>query len=273
MIHKLYKIVEGLNARFPAGDDPFMIITRLAEECGEVAAQVNHFERQGVKAAKLGAPDRAGFAKELQDVIRATLHLALHYGLEDELAESVDAYYQRVVQEELVRPLVDTIHHAPADYACPFCLLVRGVREASVLSLQSDILYHDRAVTALIGSHQWPNNHGNVLVVPNEHYENLYELPLHYAADIQRVAQMVALAQKGVYRCAGVSTRQHNEPAGNQDVWHYHLHVTPRYHNDQFYGSQRAFMPAEERAEHAGQLRAWIAGQLELGGAQEAERC
>ena len=105
MIDKLYKIAEGLNARFLGGNDPFMIVTRLAEECGEVAAEVNHFEGQGVKVERFGAPDRKNFAKELQDVMRALLHLAMYYGLEEELAKSVDECYERVVREGLVEPL------------------------------------------------------------------------------------------------------------------------------------------------------------------------
>lgn len=102
---KLYKIVEGLNTRFPDGNEPFMIVTRLAEECGEVAAEVNHFERKGRKAQIHGDPDRAKFAKELQDVVRATLSLAMYYKLEEELSTSIDFYYQRVVDEGLVKPL------------------------------------------------------------------------------------------------------------------------------------------------------------------------
>ena len=39
MIDKLYKIAEGLTVRFSDGHDPFRIVTRLAEECGEVAAE------------------------------------------------------------------------------------------------------------------------------------------------------------------------------------------------------------------------------------------
>ena len=105
MIDKLYKIVDGLSARFPDGSDPFMIVTRLAEECGEVAAKVNHFENRGVKAQKLGPPDRTEFAKELQDVLRAVLNLAQHYGLQAELEQSVDEFYRRVVDEGLVEPL------------------------------------------------------------------------------------------------------------------------------------------------------------------------
>jgi hypothetical protein len=50
---------------------------------------------------KLGTPDRHKFAKELQDV----LHLARYYGLETELEESVDMYYQRIVDKGLEEPL------------------------------------------------------------------------------------------------------------------------------------------------------------------------
>jgi hypothetical protein len=45
----------------------------------------------------------------------------------------------------------------------------------------------------------------------------------------------VATAMKTLYRCSGVSTRQHNEPDGNQDVWHFHQHVFQRYPGDDLY--------------------------------------
>jgi NTP pyrophosphatase (non-canonical NTP hydrolase) len=105
MLDKLYKIAAGLNNKFPDGNDPFMIVTRLAEECGEVASEVNHFERKGVKIVRRGAPDRKKFAKELQDVMGAVLQLALYYDLRSELEASIDAYYRRVVDEGLVEPL------------------------------------------------------------------------------------------------------------------------------------------------------------------------
>ena len=105
MIDKLYKIVEGLNARFAGGHDPFQIVTRLVEECGEVAAEVNHLEGMGVKARKLGPPDRNKLAKELSQVIGAALQLSIHYGLQAELAASVDDTYRRVVSEGWVAPL------------------------------------------------------------------------------------------------------------------------------------------------------------------------
>jgi histidine triad (HIT) family protein len=150
-------------------------------------------------------------------------------------------------------------NHAPDDYVCPFCLLVQGIEDEHVLSVRADIVYQDDTVTAFISSHQWPNNPGNTIIVPNEHAENIYDLPVRFAPRIHELARALALAMKVVYSCDGVSTRQHNEPAGNQDVWHYHLHVTPRYTNDRFYASRRALMPAGERAKHAQKLRAQLA--------------
>ena len=51
-LEKLYAICRGLNHRFADGDAPFQIMTRLLEECGELAEQVNHFEGKGVKREK-----------------------------------------------------------------------------------------------------------------------------------------------------------------------------------------------------------------------------
>jgi histidine triad (HIT) family protein len=147
-------------------------------------------------------------------------------------------------------------NHAPEGYICPFCLLVRSVESDHLYTLPSDVVYQDDFVMAFISSHQWPNNRGHVIIIPGEHFENIYDLPLPLATKIHELARAVALAMKAAYGCEGTSTRQHNEPAGYQEVWHYHLHVFPRYTGDNLYGSRRSRMPAEERAEYARLLRA-----------------
>jgi histidine triad (HIT) family protein len=63
---------------------------------------------------------------------------------------------------------------------------------------------------------------------------------------------------KALYNCDGTSTRQHNEPDGNQDVWHYHVHVFPRYADDNLYDSNYFEMPVAERAQYASRLRAYF---------------
>jgi histidine triad (HIT) family protein len=60
---------------------------------------------------------------------------------------------------------------------------------------------------------------------------------------------------KEAYRCDGTSFRQHNEPAGNQDVWHYHLHVFPRYHGNDLYRLRGRTTTPDERAPYADLLQ------------------
>jgi histidine triad (HIT) family protein len=54
--------------------------------------------------------------------------------------------------------------------------------------------------------------------VPVRHYENLYLLPSR-AGHAHDLVREVAIAIRQTYGCQGVSTRQHNEPAGNQDAF------------------------------------------------------
>jgi len=146
-------------------------------------------------------------------------------------------------------------NHAPKDYICPFCLIVGGIENEHVLTTQDDIVYKDAFITAFVPIDCWKNNKGHVIIIPNEHHENIYDLPAHFSAKIHDFAREVALAFKQVYKCDGVSTRQHNEPSGYQDVWHYHLHVFPRYANDNLYKTDREPFPAKERTAYAQILR------------------
>ena len=99
MLEKLWQIANGMNHRFPQGHDPFQIMTRLLEECGELAQQVNHFEGSGVKRAKYGAPDREALAKEVRQALIGVLQIAVYYGIEREVEESLEGSYQRLRQE------------------------------------------------------------------------------------------------------------------------------------------------------------------------------
>jgi NTP pyrophosphatase (non-canonical NTP hydrolase) len=98
-MERLYRIVDGLNARFPGGDEPFRIVTRLCEEAGELASVVNHFEGTGVKRTKHGSPDLSMLATEIQDVLRVALAVARHYGVEDHLRDSIDESYRQLLAE------------------------------------------------------------------------------------------------------------------------------------------------------------------------------
>lgn len=151
-------------------------------------------------------------------------------------------------------------NHAPKNYRCPFCDVAQRVENLQDLSRLSDVVYQDDSVTALVAVHQYPRNTPNLLVIPNAHYENIFELPPALGADIYRAAQGIAFALKRAYYCDGISTRQHNGSAGSQEVWHYHLHVTPRFYHDGFYKSiyEKFLMPPEARAEHAARVKKYL---------------
>lgn len=151
-------------------------------------------------------------------------------------------------------------NHEPEGYKCPFCYVVRGIEGEFPYTKQADIFYKNDLITAIIASHWWPNNKGHVIIVPNEHIENLYNLNDLLGAAIQSFSRRVAIALKETYKCDGTSVRQHNEPEGDQDVWHYHYHVFPRYKGDNLYGSnaQKYLSKAEDRIEYVRKLREYF---------------
>lgn len=155
-------------------------------------------------------------------------------------------------------------NHAPEGYHCPFCSIVRG-DFAGLWTQASDVVYQDVHTTAFISARWWVNNAGHVIVIPNQHTENLYDLTGEQAAQIHTTAQKIALAFKAVYGCGGISTRQHNEPDGYQEIWHYHLHVFPRYAGDHLYGSDYWMPTVEDRLPYAERLRQYFVANTNKG--------
>ena len=99
---KLSLSAEALNKRFPDGNQPFQIITRLCEEAGELAQVINHFEGSGVKRQKMGEPSREHLTKEVFDVLRVALSIARYYGIEQELHELIDTDIARCQEQGLL---------------------------------------------------------------------------------------------------------------------------------------------------------------------------
>jgi histidine triad (HIT) family protein len=146
--------------------------------------------------------------------------------------------------------------HAPTGYECPFCRLLGGVETDH--NRLDDIVWRDDRTTAFISPRWWPKNPGHVLVIPNEHVENVYAIDDELLGAVYATVKRIAIGLKVAYACQGTSTRQHNEPAGYQDVWHFHAHVFPRYPGDRLYEliEEKRYAPPEERAPYAAKLRA-----------------
>ncbi len=148
--------------------------------------------------------------------------------------------------------------NAPEDYICPICLGNQGVENDDTLLRQQDLVSQNNLVTVWINSFWIPGNEGHVIIVPNDHYENLYELPDEVGSRVFEVSKMISLAMKQAYDCDGITLRQNNEPAGDQHAFHYHLHAFPRYENDNFNQNvvDKSFLSDEtQRTEYADKLR------------------
>ncbi|MBO5968949.1 MAG: hypothetical protein J6S14_10680 [Clostridia bacterium] len=99
---KLYLLAKGYTNRFPNGNNPFQIATRILEECGEVASEVNHFEKSGIKSLKHGEPSKQHLADEIKQAINALVQLAVYYNVEAELEASIDRSLSKMRDENLL---------------------------------------------------------------------------------------------------------------------------------------------------------------------------
>ena len=142
-------------------------------------------------------------------------------------------------------------NHAPPGYECFVCDVVAGEVGDSVVVTENE------HALAIVSRRVWASGPGHALVVPKSHYENLYDLEDLAALDIHRLTRRIAIAFKEAFDCHGTSTRQHNEPAGNQnDLWHLHVHVFPRFEGDNLYGSWYRESTFDERLDFAARLQA-----------------
>ena len=148
-------------------------------------------------------------------------------------------------------------NHAPEEYKNPLVLLAAGEPVPKFGDQEPFVFYRDEFITAFVPTSTEPQNQGNVLIIPNQPFENLYDIPDELLAKIHVFSKRVALAMKKTYDCDGVSVRQHNEPAGYQEVWHYHLHIIPRYEDDNLYPNYltKVDSNATIRVEYAQKLR------------------
>jgi len=105
-------------------------------------------------------------------------------------------------------------------------------------------------------------NPGHSLVVPRQHVENIYALPHTLAGPILAKAARVARAAKRVFGADGVTLRQNNDAASDQHLFHFHLHVIPRFTGDgaRFNGAPQLITTAEQEAVGA-QLRHALAAE------------
>ena len=112
---------------------------------------------------------------------------------------------------------------------CIFCKLANGVFETNTL-------YEDSDFRVIFDAS--PATKGHVLVIPKEHYANVFEMPEELIAKAYKLAKKVATVLKEVTKCNGVNILQNNGEAAGQTVFHFHIHIIPRYHEEIIYWKQ-----------------------------------
>lgn len=85
-------------------------------------------------------------------------------------------------------------------------------------------------VTVLINP--FPLATGHALVLPRSHLRDIYELPHELTGPILSMASRVAWAARSAFKADGITLRQNNGAASDQHLFHFHLHVIPRFTGD-----------------------------------------
>jgi diadenosine tetraphosphate (Ap4A) HIT family hydrolase len=108
---------------------------------------------------------------------------------------------------------------------CVFCEIVGGTRDRGVIA------YEDEYVAVLPSRDQRPTNLGHMLLVTQDHFQNLYEMPSALDGHVMEWLRRAALTVGQAFGASGTSIRQNNGPPG-QDVFHVHFHLIPRFPDD-----------------------------------------
>ena len=109
------------------------------------------------------------------------------------------------------------------DNSCIFCKIANG-------EIPSRTLYEDGDYRVILDL--GPATRGHCLVLPKEHYANIYEIPADKAAGAMRIGQQMAVRMRDRLHTDGVNLVQNNGEAAGQTVPHFHLHIIPRYQGD-----------------------------------------
>ncbi len=107
---------------------------------------------------------------------------------------------------------------------CIFCKIIAG-------EIPSATLYEDEDFKAIMDIS--PAAKGHTIILSKRHAANLYELDDETAAKGLLIARKLARAIQAELQCDGMNLLQNNGEAAGQTIFHFHMHLIPRYHGDQ----------------------------------------
>lgn len=103
---------------------------------------------------------------------------------------------------------------------CIFCKIING-------EIPSYKIYEDDDVYAFLDIN--PVSCGHTLVVPKEHYCDIFEIPDNLLSKINIVVKKLSSTIKEKLKCDGINVLQNNGSCAGQTVFHYHVHIQPVY--------------------------------------------
>ncbi len=106
---------------------------------------------------------------------------------------------------------------------CIFCKLANG-------DIPTNTIYEDEDFRVILDAS--PATKGHALILPKNHFDNLYELDDETAAKVFVLAKKMATKMTEKLGCDGFNLVQNNGEVAGQTVFHFHLHLIPRYKND-----------------------------------------
>ena len=106
---------------------------------------------------------------------------------------------------------------------CIFCRIISG-------EIPSTTIYENSKFKVIMDIA--PANKGHVLILPKEHYDNIYDIDTATAGELFELAAMTARALKSVLDCDGMNILQNNGTVAGQTFFHFHMHIIPRYEGD-----------------------------------------
>lgn len=111
---------------------------------------------------------------------------------------------------------------------CIFCKIING-------EIPSSKVFENNHVLAFLDISQVTKGH--TLVIPKVHQENIYELTPHVAKQVYEVIPQIANAIKEAYNPIGLNLLNNNGEDAGQSVFHYHVHIIPRYGTGDGFGA------------------------------------
>ncbi len=132
---------------------------------------------------------------------------------------------------------------------CIFCKIANG-------EIPSKTIYEDADFRVILDL--GPATKGHALILPKEHYANLFELPEDTAAAAMKVAKKLSAQMVENLGADGLNLVQNNGEVAGQTVKHFHLHLIPRYKDD---GQNILWNPGKMSDEELEEIRKTIVGE------------